>query len=35
MYNQLNQKLSEIKSGNYLIKITSIGDNDGTTTTFD
>ena len=25
MYN-LNQKLSEIKSGNYLIKITSIGD---------
>ena len=26
MYNQLNQKLSEIKSGNYLIKITSIGD---------
>ena len=25
MYN-LNQKLSEIKSGNYLIKVTSIGD---------
>ena len=26
MYNQLNQKLSEIKSGNYLIKVTSMGD---------
>ena len=26
MYNQLNQKLSEVKSGNYLIKVTSIGD---------
>ena len=26
MYNQLNQKLSELKSGNYLIKVISIGD---------
>jgi len=26
MYNQLNQNLSEVKSGNYLIKVTSIGD---------
>jgi len=26
MYNQLNEKLSEVKSGNYLIKVTSIGD---------
>ena len=26
MYNNLNQKLSELQSGNYLIKVTSIGD---------
>ena len=26
MYNNLNQKLSEMKSGNYLIKVKSIGD---------
>jgi len=26
MYNQLNQKLSEIKSGNYLIQVTNISD---------
>ena len=26
MYNNLNQKLSDIRSGNYLIKVTSIGD---------
>ena len=26
MYNNLNQKLSDMKSGNYLIKVTSIGD---------
>ena len=26
MYNQLNQKLSEIKSGNYLIPVTNISD---------
>ena len=26
MYNNLNQKLSDMKSGNYLIKVTNIGD---------
>ena len=26
MYNQLNQKLSQIKSGNYLIQVTNISD---------
>ena len=26
MYNNLNQKLSDMRSGNYLIKVTSIGD---------
>ena len=26
MYNNLNQKLSELQSGNYLMKVTSIGD---------
>ena len=26
MYNNLNQKLSELQSGNYLIKVISIGD---------
>jgi len=26
MYNNLNQKLAELQSGNYLIKVTSIGD---------
>ena len=26
MYNNLNQKLSELQAGNYLIKVTSIGD---------
>ena len=26
MYNQLNHKLSEIKSGNYLIQVTNISD---------
>ena len=26
MNNQLNEKLSELKSGNYLIKVTNIGD---------
>ena len=26
MYNQLNQKLSEVKSGNYLIQVTNISD---------
>ena len=26
MYNNLNQKLSELQSGNYLIKVKSIGD---------
>ena len=26
MYNNLNQKLSDMRSGNYLVKVTSIGD---------
>ena len=26
MYNNLNQKLSDMRSGNYLIKVTNIGD---------
>ena len=26
MYNNLNQRLADMKSGNYLIKVTSIGD---------
>jgi hypothetical protein len=26
MYNNLNQRLSELQSGNYLIKVKSIGD---------
>ena len=26
MYNNLNQKLSEMRSGNYLVKVKSIGD---------
>ena len=26
MYNNLNQKLSDIRSGNYLIKVTEVGD---------
>ena len=25
MYNNLNQKLSDMRSGNYLVKVTSIG----------
>ena len=26
MYNNLNQKLSDMRTGNYLVKVTSIGD---------